>query len=142
MKSRLILMCAVVAVSLSLLACAPISKEVSVELSCDDFRDNNNISKATTVTAGDTFKVTLCSNATTGFGWSESAQITDQTILKQIDHEFVAPETEGLVGAAGKEVWTFKALKTGRTEVSMEYSRPWDEGEKGAWTYKLAVTGK
>jgi len=133
-------MCAVVAILLCLFACVPSSKQV--ELSCDDFRTNNHISKEAEVAVGDSFTVTLCSNATTGFQWSETAQISDQTVLKQTDHEFVPPEAEGIEGAAGKEVWTFKALKAGKTEVSMEYSRLWEGGEKGEWTFKLAVTVK
>jgi len=45
-------------------------------------------------------------------------------------------------GTPGKEVWTFKTLKKGTTEVSMEYSRPWEGGEKAEWTFDLVVTVK
>jgi len=53
----------------------------------------------------------------------------------------VAPETS-LVGAPGKEVWTFKALKKGTTKIAMEYSQPWEGGEKGGWTFNLTVVVK
>ena len=143
MKSKVIIMGAVVALSLGLLACAPAAKAVSVEVSCDDFYDQNHISRAVEVATGDSFTVTLCSNPTTGFIWSESAQISDQTVLQQTDHKFVAPEeAEAIMGAAGQEVWTFKALKKGETTVSLEYSRPWEGGEKGAWTFNLTVVVK
>lgn len=142
MKSRLIVMGAVVALSLGLLACAPAAKPVSVEVSCNDFYDQNHISKAVEVAAGDSFTVTLCSNPTTGFIWSEQAQIGDQAVLQQTDHKFVAPEGTEVVGAAGKEVWTFKAVKKEETTVSMEYSRPWEGGEKGTWTFTLTVVVK
>ncbi len=142
MKSKLVIMGAVIALSIGLLACSPAAGPVSVEVSCNDFDEQNHISKTVEVAAGDSFTVTLCSNPTTGFSWSEQAQISDQTILQQTDHKFVAPEGTEVVGAAGKEVWTFKAVKKGDTTVSMEYSRPWEGGEKGTWTFNLTVVVK
>ncbi len=142
MKSRLIPMCVMVALSLSLLACSPASRLASLEVSCDDFYEQNHISRAVEVAAGDSFTVTLCSNPTTGFSWSEQAQIGDQTLLQQTGHEFISPGEKGLLGAAGEEVWTLKALKKGEATVSMEYSRPWEGGEKGTWTFNLTVVVK
>jgi len=100
-----------------------------------------HVSKEVELAAGDSFTVTLCSNRTTGFQWSESAQIDDQSVLEQLAHRFVPPE-EDTPGAAGKEVWTFKALKEGSTEVSMEYSQPWEGGKKAEWTFRLIVVVK
>ena len=144
MKSKLILVCAVVAISLCLLACLPTSKQASVEVSCDDFMKQQHISQEAEVAVDGSLTVTLCSNPTTGFQWSESAQISDQTVLEQVDHKFVPPpeRPEPVEGEAGKEVWTFKALKKGTTEVSLEYSRPWEGGEKATWTFVLTVTVK
>jgi inhibitor of cysteine peptidase len=142
MKAKLILVCAVGVLSLFLFACAPAAKQASVEVSCDDFSQQNHITKQVEVGAGGTLTVTLCSNQTTGFMWSETAQISDQSVLQQTDHKFVPPEAEGVVGAAGQEVWTFNALKKGTSTVSVEYSRPWEGGEKGVWTFNLTVTVK
>ena len=85
------------------------------------------------VTIDSSLTVTLCSNPTTGFRWSESAQISDQTVLQQTDHKF-EPLEGGASGADGQEIWTFKALKKGTSITSMKYSRPWEGGEKGVWT--------
>jgi len=142
MKSKLILVCVMAAISLCLLACLPTSKQVSVAVSCDDFMRQNHISQEAEVAVDGSVTVTLCSNRTTGFEWVESAQISDQTILQQTDHRFVSPEAEGVVGAAGTQVWTFQALKKGTSTISMEYSRPWEGGEKGEWTFNLTVTVK
>ncbi len=143
MKSKLILMCAVVAISLCLLACSPASK-VSVDVSCDNFMKLHHISKEVEVAAGDSFTVTLCSAFTTGFQWSELAEIGDETIVQQVDHKFVPPpeRPEPIEGEAGEEVWVFKALNRGTSTVSMEYSRPWEGGEKGVWTFVLTVVVK
>ena len=141
MKSKLTLMCAMIAISLCLLACAAVAQEASIDVSCDDFMEVKHISQEVEIAVDGTLTVTLCSNPTTGFQWSESAQISDQTILEQTDHEFVPPEGD-VPGAAGKEVWTFETLKKGTSTVSMEYSRPWESGEKGEWTFNLTVVVK
>ncbi|MFC1983316.1 protease inhibitor I42 family protein, partial [Chloroflexota bacterium] len=62
----------------------------------------------------------------------------------QVQHEFIGQESEPPPppGTPGQEVWTFKALKKGTTTVFMEYSRPWEGGEKGEWTFNLTVTVK
>ena len=143
MKLKSILVCAVVAILLLLVACSPTQKQASVEVSCDDFMKVNHLSQEVEVSADGTLTVTLCSNPTTGFLWSESAQISDQTVLQQTGHGFLtAPESQAMMGAPGKEVWTFQALKKGESTISMEYSRPWEGGEKGAWTFALTVVVK
>jgi predicted secreted protein len=140
MKSGIITVFVLLTLSLCLIACAP-SNGTPLEISCDDFRQQPHMSKQMNAAAGNTFTVTLCSNPTTGFEWSESAQISDPTVVQQTAHEFVGPDTS-LAGAPGKEVWTFKAIKNGTSEISMEYSRPWEGGEKGEWTFKLNVIVK
>ena len=139
MKSKLILLFGIVTISLLLFGC---SSGASVEVSCDDFMKNQQISRELEVNVGNSFMVNLCSNPTTGFQWSESAQISDQTVLEQVECEFTPPEQTGVAGAAGQRIWTFKALKQGKSTVSMEYSRPWEGGEKGEWTFALTVTVK
>jgi predicted secreted protein len=84
--------------------------------------------------------VIVCSNQTTGFQWSE-AEIEDTSILEQVSHEYTPPVGDK-VGAAGQEKFFFRGIKTGTTTVYMEYSQPWDGGEKAAWTCSLTVTVK
>jgi inhibitor of cysteine peptidase len=141
MKTKLIAASLMVVLALSLLACSPSAKDVSLEVSIDDLMSQNHISQQVEITAGGSLTVTLGSNPTTGFSWSENAQISDQTVLQQTGHEFISP-TQTMPGAPGKELWTFKALKAGTSTVSLEYSRPWEGGEKGEWTYTLNVTVK
>jgi len=145
MKAKLILICITVTISLCLFACAPTPKQASLEVPCDDFMKQGAISKEVEVAVDGSLTVTLCSNPTTGFQWSESAQISDQTVLEQLSHKFVGPESEPSPpppGTPGQEVWTFKALKEGNSTISMEYSRPWEGGEKGEWTFVLTVVVK
>ena len=123
-----------------------VPKQASVEVSNEEFQaasasNSGLVSKAIEVASGDSIVVTLWSNQTTGYSWSESATISAPDVLQQTNHEYVAPET-GLMGAAGKEVWTFKTLKTGTSEVRMSYSRPWEGGEKITYEFSLTVTVK
>jgi inhibitor of cysteine peptidase len=141
MKIKLVILGVLALMSLSLLACTTVASADSVAVSVNDFDSQNNIIKEITVSAGGSFKVSLESNATTGFSWPEQAEIGNTAIVKQTDHKYLAP-TSDLMGAPGKEVWTFKALQKGTTVIAMEYSRPWEGGEQADWTFNLTVTVK
>ena len=82
--------------------------------------------------AGQEFPITLESNRTTGYQW-QLAKPLDEAILKLVGSEYRTPESKpGLVGAGGQEVWTFKAVGKGRTEISLKYVRPWEKDGKPA----------
>ena len=141
MKAKLILMGIVVAALLSLVACSSAAEQAEVSVDIDDFMEQKHISKEVEVAVDGSLTVTLGSNQTTGFKW-ELAEITGESVLEYVDDEYVPPEDTGVVGAGGREIWTFKALKKGTTEVSMEYSQPWEGGEKTEWTFALTVVVK
>ena len=125
-------------ISLCLIGCSSMN---SMGFNCDELRLQKNISKQIEVNVEDTFTVNLCSNASTGFRWLDSANISDQTIVKQIDHKNVAP-SKAMPGAPGKQVWTFKALKKGTVQITNEYSQPWSGGQKSAWNLTLDIMVK
>jgi inhibitor of cysteine peptidase len=115
-------------------------KEVKIEVNADQFAANKHITQNIEVNAGDTLTVTLASNPTTGFQWGET-QITDKAIIQQTKSEYVEP-VQGMLGAAGKQIYTLKALKIGETKVSTQYSRPWQGGEQAEWTFDLTIIVK
>jgi inhibitor of cysteine peptidase len=91
------------------------------------------------------FTVTLDSNATTSFSWTEQAKIADGNILKQSGHQYIAPrlnDEKPVTGMAGIEGWTFTASQVGKTTASLSYSHPWEGGEKDARTFVLTVIVK
>jgi predicted secreted protein len=47
-----------------------------------------------------------------------------------------------MVGAAGKDVWTFNSKAAGTTAIKFSYSRPWDGGEKDTFTLTINVNVK
>ena len=125
-------------------ACGQPSYKAWVEVSCDEFYKQNHISQTLEVQAGETFAVKLCSNPTTGFDWLEEAQINNSAVVKQESYEFIGPESEPPPppGTPGQAVWTFKALKQGSSTIRLEYSRPWEGGEKQEWTCTVEVVVK
>lgn len=76
-------------------------------------------------TARENFVITLNSNMTTGYHW-ELAKPLDKNRLELVGSKYIEPSTK-LIGAGGKEVWTFKALKTGKATVFLKYIRPWEK---------------
>ena len=121
--------------------CAPAVKaEVPITVTCDQFSKQANIVQDVSVTPGGKVVVTLCSNPTTGFQWSEKAQIGDPKVLEQKGYKFVEPANTGMVGVPGNSVWTFEAMGLGTSTVYLEYSRNWQGGEKAVQTFKLNVT--
>ena len=116
-------------------------RDVKVELSYEDFQTQPNYSGSVQLRIGGRFTVILYSNRSTGFSWSELAQISDQTVLMQIDHKCLPP-TSDLSGAGGQEVWTFKTLNEGSSTIYLEYSQPWEGGIKAAWTFHLTMVVK
>jgi inhibitor of cysteine peptidase len=75
--------------------------------------------------AGTNFTITLRANMSTGYQW-QIAEPLDETMLELVNTEYIPYRTQRL-GADGKQLFTFKALKAGETTISFKYAR---EGEK------------
>ena len=151
MKAKILVAIALLLALVSATACTAASagtpdqtnqgtKEVAITTS-DEFDQNQHIQKEVEIAKGEKLVVRLISNATTGFSWDENAQIADVGIIQQLNHEFISAETD-LPGAPGAEQWTFQAENAGTTTVHLEYSRPWEGGEKDVWTFDLTITVK
>ncbi len=132
MRSKWLLMGLVAAVLLLITACSSLPSQVSV--------DESSSGKQVEIAVGGSLTVTLESNATTGYSWGLK-EISDASILQKAANTYEAP-TSGLIGAGGKEVWNFKALKAGKTSLSMGYSQPWAGGQKDANIFNLTVVVK
>lgn len=161
MKTKLFLGSAIVAAALTLSACAGADVEstspasvparpdyvgASVTVSAQDFERQANATRTVEVGTGQLIMVSLDSNPSTGFSWTETASIGNAAVLEQTGHAYVAPQANNaqppVLGASRTETWTFKALKAGQTTVTMQYGRPWEGGEKAARTFILTVVVK
>ena len=115
-------------------------KQITYEATYEDFVVGESTRWIASAHVGETVIVTLGSNPTTGFKWSDTAEIQDQLIIRQMNHKYIEPEQTEVAGAAGKEVWTFKALNKGTTTISMEYRRSWESAEKTGQTFVATIT--
>ena len=133
MKLRLVIVSTLVIVTLLSFSGCGGNPQIAFELPCDQFNERQHYNWNVTADTGSSIFVTLCSNPTTGFQWTESPENSDSSVLRQKEHKVVSPETN-LPGAAGKQTWTFEALKKGATTILFEYNQPWEGGEKSVWT--------
>jgi predicted secreted protein len=46
------------------------------------------------------------------------------------------------VGGSGREVWTFKALKSGKITIEFKYVRPWEKDKAPATPKSFSVVVK
>ena len=92
------------------------------------------------VKAGQEFKLTLHANATTGYQWV-LAKPPDEKLVKLLGSEYKRLDSK-LMGAGGEMVWKFQALAEGKTEISLNYLRPWEKGVKPVETTNFVVVIK
>jgi inhibitor of cysteine peptidase len=158
MKARIALVSALIIPAVLFLGCAsqaapepmpplnpPSHPPVMIEVSCDDFAANQHMTRDVEINLRASIVLSLCSNASTGYQWNADAEIGDTSVISQYEHNFVAPQSEQngqdqmLVGAPGKDVYTFQTLATGTTTITLHYSRAW-ETNGDTWTYTMNVT--
>ena len=116
----------------------------SISIPIEEFRNHPHIDVVMHAVVGEELTVTLGSNPTTGFQWSELAEISDETVIRQVSHMYVGKEyeTPPPPGTSGEEVWTFEALKEGTVTTFLEYSRPWNPEDIGVWSVTIITTIK
>lgn len=136
MLLRIIMLFVLCIATLSMSSCTT-SHDYSYQISCEKFAENSKYSSEVTLEVGDKIRLELCSNRTAGFKWEY--KFTLENVVEEEDYDFEEPGAD-VVGAPGKELWTFEAVNTGTTEIQMEYSQPWEGGTKAEWTYIIKVT--
>jgi len=113
-------------------------RDIVVTVSGDDFQRNHDYSGNVRLLAGGTLTVKLFANtASTGYSWSNPAQISNPNVLEQTDHIYVPPSSPS-PGAGGQDVWTFRVTRKGNCIVYTEYKR--SSQTLPVWTFTLAVT--
>jgi len=95
--------------------------------------------KSIRIPLGKTFTIDLDSNPSTGFSWL-LVDISDKKVLEIVKKEYVNAGSL-IVGAPGTERWSFKTVKTGKTVLTFEYRRSWEDNEQAQKieTYTIIV---
>ena len=132
---------ATIAVAMLVAACSGGgAAPATLKATCDDFAATPNVTATAELAVGGELTIVLCANQTTGFAWEEPV-VSDPAVVGVTGSTYVEPTSEEpVVGAAGSQEIVLEALAAGTTTVTIAYSRPWDGGEKGVWTYEVAVT--
>ena len=117
----------------------PAHQTVTVSVSYDDLLSQKTVTRQASLRVGDTLKVSLAANPSTGYQWTAQAQISDGAVLTQAGHRAVA-SAGGPPGASGTEEWTFDAKAPGAATVTTSYGQPWPGGQKNAWTFTAEVS--
>ncbi len=115
---------AVLAAFVMLVGCSSPSKPATtktIDVPIDDVLKQSAITRDETLTVGDTLKVSLGANRSTPYRWSPDPKIGDAALLKQTSHEYLRGNNTDRMGAPGTEVWTFTALKSGKTTIVATY---------------------
>lgn len=115
----------------------PTSQTLEVPMS--DVLRQGAITQNVTLAVGNTLTVKLGSNYSTPYRWAIDTKIGDSTIVKQTSHEFVHPTSDAL-GAPGTEVWTFAALKPGKTTITTSYTSIVGKNPQPSCVYTANVT--
>lgn len=110
---------------------------VPVAIDCAAFDDGTAATASVDAPVGGAVVLTVCSNASTGFTWT-TASSSDPAVAVPGEWVSVGP-AEPMPGAPGSQVLTIAADAAGTAVISASYDRPWEGGEKGAWTLDLTV---
>jgi inhibitor of cysteine peptidase len=91
-------------------------------------------------TVGNEFKIVIASNASTGYHWGLVGDL-DTTIVEYVSNEYkgIGP---AVPGKGGEEVWTFKAVAAGQTQITLGYYPPSNQPTDPQQTITFTVVVK
>jgi predicted secreted protein len=93
------------------------------------------------VDTGKEFTIILESNPTTGYHWEIVGEL-DPNMVEFLKNDYTSTSDPNLVGGGGVEVWTFKAVNAGETQVTLGYYPPSNDPVEPQQTTKFTVTVK
>ena len=87
---KLFIMLVFICMTSLLFGCNTAPNQVSIEVSCEDFHENQHISDEIEVAVGGTITLTLCSNPSTNLQWKPIACCPLVSyIIAEEDHKFI-----------------------------------------------------
>ncbi|MBN1534811.1 MAG: protease inhibitor I42 family protein [Spirochaetes bacterium] len=105
--------------------------------------------KTIAVSRGDLFEVRLKAQLGTGYGWQQKSasdlievkgtptQAATVEMAKEMDKDKGKDKVE--TGGFEFQVFTYRALKSGRGEISFEYRQPWNKRARALKTYRVSL---
>ncbi len=109
----------------------PIEKK-QIQISIKETKELN-------VKVNEEIEISLYSNPTTGYTWMDPRYESEFLILTGSQY-IPYPVPEGICGSGGNQIYNFKAIKAGETQILMEYKRPWENCIGELTLYKVKIT--
>ncbi|HAH05915.1 MAG TPA: hypothetical protein DCM05_05185 [Elusimicrobia bacterium] len=95
-------------------------------------------SRSHEVSLGETFRIELPANATTGYEWKFKE--LDGNLLRVDSSGYDRSSNPKLAGAGGTAWWELRALQTGKTVLRLLYYRPWEGEAKSGDEFNLSLS--
>ena len=97
----------------------------------------SNSGQPITVPVGVSFTISVSSNPSTGYSWEAGF---DQSLLKLIKR--YTPSSSGLIGASGVENFEFEGMKSGNTNIYLNYKRSFEPNNPSlkSETFNVTIT--
>ena len=90
--------------------------------------------------AGNEFKIIIDSNPTTGYHWEIIGEV-DADVVEFVSRDFRGDEPVA-VGSGGVDVWVFKAVAAGETDITLGYYPPSNDPVEPQQIVTFTVTVK
>ena len=110
----------------------PSTPSISAEVEIDGSANGQQV----TIINGQVLIVSLASNPSTGFIWEVSE--VDGAVLQQLGIPRFEAGTTGL-GAEGVQIFEFRSINSGQTELNMVYIRAFEEDPEPANTFSVNI---
>jgi inhibitor of cysteine peptidase len=113
--------------SLLLLFVISCAGQAATTPSATTVKKHSNPSQTILASVGEQFEINLDANETTGYSWKGN-EVYSKEYLQLVSSQYV-PGSSDRVGAGGTQVYLFKALKAGSTQIALTYKRSWEKTE-------------
>jgi inhibitor of cysteine peptidase len=98
--------------------------------------DDSDDSSHLCLYVGDTVRIKLASNPTTGYSWGQPEGIAHLQLLSTQP----AQDSSDRVGAPGFQIFSFKATEAGESTLTLNYFRPFEKNTPSAKTFLVTLT--
>ena len=135
MKKILVALLALGVAAVFLGGCAGGSQETPAEVPAEV--DAGDASAPVALKVGQTVKIDLEENPSTGYTWQWECDVPDAVEL--VGDDYVQGGEEGMVGAPGVRTLRFQALAPATATISLAYAQDWDGGQEATDASKSLV---
>ena len=98
--------------------------------------------KTIEIHVGDSVKLVLEANPTTGFSWEKTDKV-DKSILKLESNDYRQnANPAGMVGVGGRTTIVYRAVKAGTAKIDLTYMQPWEPDSEFNTNYTVTVEVK